>query len=424
MMQAPDLLEQRLTALTNLRDDSDWSALRRRRHRPAKLALAAGALIVIAVLGVGAAFGLYGDVLSFGSQEPAPPPVVKDFETLFSGEGAPPGMDPHVRASETRRVATFANGTHNYVLYVAPAKNGGFCESFVNLFGGCRQVRELPAGTYFHPGPGEIDPFAIGMFGSMSSENTASILGGDLLVPPGTSLSIEFADGSSEKIPVVFVSAPIDAGFFLYPVPAEHIRVGHQATYLIARDQDGEVVAKARISGPSQQSLLDPSTGIPAEALVAQRRRLISITTEQGADETLWAAPRRGGGQCHWLASDDNPARASGCSPTEPEPQTVIAATLLSGRAPILFEGQVQRDVALLELHYQDGEVQHLQPVEGFVLGEVASRHWQRGHRLDELVARDLSGRELARQPFESGTPGTYPCEKPIDLGNGAKACP
>jgi hypothetical protein len=252
MTQAEDLLEQRLTALANVQDDSDWNALRQRRRRPAYLALSAGAVIVIAVLSVGAAFGLYGDVLPFGSQDPAPPPVVKDFETLFSGEGAPPGMDPRVRASETRRVATFKNGSHEYVLYVAPAKNGGFCESFVNLFGGCRQVRDPAGAPYYHPGPGEIDPFAIGVSGLMSSENTAAILGGHLLLPPGTSLSIEFADGSSEKIPVVFVSAPIDAGFFLYAVPAEHISEGHQATWMTARGQDGDVVAKARISGPSR----------------------------------------------------------------------------------------------------------------------------------------------------------------------------
>src|SRR5205807_10167905 len=92
MTEGFDLLEQRLTALTNLQDDSDWSAVRRQRRRPAVLALAAAAVVVTAILGVGAAFGIYGDVLPFGSQEPAPAPVVKDFRTLFGGEGAPPGM--------------------------------------------------------------------------------------------------------------------------------------------------------------------------------------------------------------------------------------------------------------------------------------------------------------------------------------------
>jgi hypothetical protein len=113
-------------------------------------------------------------------------------------------------------------------------------------------------------GPDEIDPFAIGTMGAMSG-NGPTILGGDLLVPPGTALSVEFADGSSAAIPVVFVSKPIDAGFFLYPVPTEHVRLGHEARYLIARDTHGDVVAKARISGVMHPRLPPPGGTIPAK---------------------------------------------------------------------------------------------------------------------------------------------------------------
>lgn len=239
-----DLLARRLAALANYDDDSDWSAIRRRRRRPPAVTLVVG-ILAVALLGVGAGFAFYDDVLPFGSQPAAPKPVVRDFEKLFGGQYAPPGMDPHVLAGEARRVATFENGRHRYVLYVAPTKTGGFCESFTNLFGGCRQIRTLPPGPP-DAGPGEVDPFAVGVFGDMSSQG-ARVIGGDLLLPPGTSLSVEFADGTSAKIPVVFVSPPIDAGFFLYPVPAEHIRLGHDAKYLTARDRGDRVVARARI---------------------------------------------------------------------------------------------------------------------------------------------------------------------------------
>ncbi len=242
-----DLLEQRLAALADYDDDSDWTAIRRRRRRPAALALAFGVL-AIATLGVGAAFALYDDVLPFGSQPPAPEPVVRDFETFFGSKDAPPGMDPHVLSGEARRVATFPNGRHRAVLYVAPTKNGGFCESFVELFGGCRQTRTLPAGAPAG-GPGEVDWYAIGTTAQVG-EKGASILGGDILLPPGTSLRVEFADGSSARIPVVFVSPPIDAGFFFYRVPGEHVRLEHEAAYLTARDRDGHVVARARVPGP------------------------------------------------------------------------------------------------------------------------------------------------------------------------------
>ena len=159
MMPRTDVLQQRLDALAPQHDDSDWSAIRRRRRRPRLLALAS-ALFVLAV-GVGAAFGIYGDVLPFADQPPAPKPVVRDFNTFFGGGYAPPGMDPHVLAAETRRVATYRNGRHLYVLYVAPTKTGGFCDSFTHLFGGCRQVRSLPPGAP-HGQPDEIDPYAIG----------------------------------------------------------------------------------------------------------------------------------------------------------------------------------------------------------------------------------------------------------------------
>jgi hypothetical protein len=252
-----DLLGQRLAAFAHPQDDSDWTAIHRRQRRLPRLVLGIG-LLVVAVVAAGAVFGLYREVLPFASQEPAPAPVVKDFQTLFGGEAAPPGMDPHVLAGETKRVATYAGG--KYVLYVAPTKTGGFCESFVRLFGGCRQERTLPPGAPIGR-PDEIDPFAIGTMGAMSG-NGPTILGGDLLLPAGTSLSVEFADGSSAAIPVVFVSSPIDAGFFLYPVPAEHLRVGHGARYLVAHDPHGDVVAKARISGPTH-----PQVPLPERTL-------------------------------------------------------------------------------------------------------------------------------------------------------------
>jgi hypothetical protein len=238
-----DPLELRFAALARTDDDSDWNAVRRRRSRPA-LAMALG-VFVLAALGAGAAFGLYEDVLPFASQPPAPKPVVRDFRSLFGGEYAPPGMDPHVLAGETRLVATYRNGRRRYTLYVAPTKTGGFCETFTHLFGGCRQARTLPPGAHAPP-PGEINSYAIGLLGVMSSAG-ATILGGDLLLPPGTTLSVDFADGTSIQVPVTYVSPPIDAGFFLYPGPHDHVRPGREAISLTARDRNGKVLAKALV---------------------------------------------------------------------------------------------------------------------------------------------------------------------------------
>ena len=249
MTTEPDPVEMRFNALANRTDDSDWADVRRQGRRRTALVLG-GAGLLAACLGVGAAFGLYRDVLPWGKQPPAPAPVVNDFNTFFGGKYAPPGMDPHVLAGETRRIATFRNGRHWSVLYVAPTKNGGFCDSFTHLFGGCRQVRKLPPGGP-PPQPGEVNPYAIGNYGEAREEGStfvSALLAGDLLLPPGTALRVEFADGAAAEIPVIFVSPPIDAGFYFYPVPAEHVRLGHEATFLTARDADGHVVARASVS--------------------------------------------------------------------------------------------------------------------------------------------------------------------------------
>jgi hypothetical protein len=263
-MNAPtDLLADRLAALANYDDDSNWGAIRRRRRRPAAMALAV-AVLALTIFGAGAAFGLYDVVLPFESQPPAPQPVVKDFETFFGGKYAPPGMDPHVLAGEARRVATYENGRHRYVLYVAPTKTRGFCESFTQLFGGCRQVRELPPGAP-KGGPDELNRYAIGSMGEVGAKGT-TIIGGDLLLPAGTALTAEFADGSSVEIPVTYVSNPIDAGFFLYPITAGHLGEGRELTYLTARDRDGRVLARERIRPATA-----PETAPPARPSRATR---------------------------------------------------------------------------------------------------------------------------------------------------------
>ena len=432
MIDVEPLIRTSLDRLAPLPDASrrDWHDVRRRAgRRPARqlvLALVAAATVaLLAVLAATPALGLRGRLVQlFSGGEPAPTRVVADFAQL--DVGAPPGMATGVIASETREVMAVPLSTgKSAVLWVAPTRSGGFCLGLSTSGrgsgggGGCDRDRLLR----FSPGlliPGPISPDGIIL-------EPPVVIDGHTLDPRATKVEIRYQDGSVAQTPVLWVSAPIDAGFFIYEIPKQHWEAGHRPSTLILEDADGHELARAKGSLDEvlqAMSRVDPVTGAPAQAIVSQRRELISITTEQGTREALWVAPRSGGGQCHWLTSDGSPGRAYGCPPPDAAPQPAFAGGLISGSAPILFQGHVGPDVATLELHYQDGEVQRLQPVDGFFLAEIAPRHWPPGHRLNELVARDGQGRQISRLPFDTASPGTYPCDKPADVGGGEKACP
>src|SRR5437764_820974 len=62
--------------------------------------------------------------------------------------------------------------------------------------------------------------------------------------------------------PVVWVSAPIDAGFFGYEVPAAHWRVGSRPILLILRDADGNELRRDSSAFEVPAFRQGPSTGL------------------------------------------------------------------------------------------------------------------------------------------------------------------
>jgi hypothetical protein len=418
------LFAAELAALEAAAGEPDWTDVRRKARRLAarRLVLRAGTAAAVAVLAVVVAtpaLGLRGQLVHlFANGEPAPAHVVTDFSQL--DVGAPAGMAPGVIAGEARDVMEVPLSTgKNAVLWVAPTRSGGFC-SFLSTSGqgsggggGCDRDR---LGRF---GPGLSIP------GPISPEGTVLeppiVIDGRTFAPQAAQVEIRYEDGDLAHTPVVWVSAPIDAGFFVYEVPRRNWEAGHRPSLLVLEDADGHELARAPSHLDQALQAMTRAgrsgTGVPAEAIAPQRRELIAITTEQGTREALWVAPRQGGGRCHWLTSDGRPGREQGCPPPDAEPRPDIVAALLSGSAPILLEGQVGGGVATLELHYRDGDVQRLQAVDGFVLGEVPSRHWPRGHCLYELVALDAEGKEISRRSFGTETPGTYPCAEPVEPG-------
>jgi len=280
------------------REHGDWEVVLARaqvRRSPARRRLVFAAAIVLALvvtLVATPAFGLRSALLGligrtdvpFRSAEPAPAVVERQFEDLSLG--APPGMDPRAIAGQAREVATFESGGKKRVLWVAPTRGGGFCMTISHLWGGCRATRadraKLPIGL-----TGEVAT-------PRGEKPFVSRLGGEILAADAAKLEIDFADGTSAAVPFVYVSKPIDAGFFLYDVPAEHRRPAHGPTAVVARNSAGDVVARGSVRFVAPRPPL-PGHLVPLPAQPLPRVPAPSAPLERGEDRGVEVVAGRNG---------------------------------------------------------------------------------------------------------------------------------
>lgn len=415
------LLADRLSALVDAPGAGDWADVTRRVRRARRRRALTTALVVLGAVVVAApAFGLGRFAIDWLSADPAPDRVQLEFAQL--GVGAPEGMDPGIVPNAARKVleVTLADGPHT--LWVAPTKSGGFCETWSGLWGGCRS-HQAPAGVP-EPGSGDLRSWDLGM--TVQQEHGATTrLGGSLLAPDAARLIVDYEDGASEEIPFTWVSPPIDAGFYVFEVPPEHRSFGHRAAVLRAVDAKGHDLARSSIPIPPPEELIVPqrlpdgtSVSLPRKALAAKAHRVTELTSENGTRIAVWALRSTDGGTCYVYP------RGNGCRPAGYQQTEPIEASLASGGNPMLLFGQVTPAVAAIELRYEDGSSEQVRPIDGFVLTEVRPAHYRRGYRLQLVIALDQDGRELQRQTFDTRSTGTYPCEKPVDVGRGVMSCP
>jgi hypothetical protein len=402
----------------------DWRDVRHRarRGRVRRMALVAAAFLAAALIAA-PALGLHRTVVEWLEAEPAPEWTQLEFLQL--GVGAPPGMDPGVIPNSARKVTEIAHNGKVAVLWVAPTERGGFCVSWTAFFGGgCVLERSsLPARP---TSGGDVNPMLLGLTLSYNPTDRGMVryFSGHVLEPMTERLLVTYADGEEADVPVVWVSPPIDAGFYHYWIAEEHLQPGRHMTALTAVDADGRVLARQtfRLTPPQDVQpsvrLPDGQTAfLPRKAIVDQARKLIDFRSESGTRITLWVMPSGDGGRCYVYN------RGYGCPPAGSETHP-LGAGVHGGARPVLIGGEVRSDVATYELRYQDGTVERLRPVEGFILHEIPARHYPRGHRLDRVRALDRNGEELARRAVRADATGVYPCEVPVDIGHGVKACP
>ena len=218
-------LAQRFSALADARDDSDWLEVRRlarpRRGNRRRFLLAAAVAAAMAAVAA-PAFGLRGTLVSWFESEPAPPEVQQSFEGLE--EGATRGFAPGVIATQTRKVA-LPTGVD---LWISPTKAGGFCLAVEGGGGSCNSHRSLDFWPMFSIG-GDISPDGVIQGGPV-------LIAGSTTLDSAASLEIRFEDGEAVTVPVVWISKPIDAGFYGYEVPRANWVRGHRPNELILRN--------------------------------------------------------------------------------------------------------------------------------------------------------------------------------------------
>jgi hypothetical protein len=206
--------------------------------------------VAAAVIAAAPAFGLGGKLVRlFESGEPAPPNITRSFAGLDAG--APPGFATGVVASQTRKIVL----PGKVALWIAPTSKGGFC-LFVEGGGGqCDTARALK----FWP------TFSIGGDFSRQGviENGPVLIDGSTTLHDAASVEVRFEDGSSVTVPVVWVSAPIDAGFFGYEVPPAHLRVGARPNLLVLHDASGNELRRDSSVFEVPDFRQGPSTGLP-----------------------------------------------------------------------------------------------------------------------------------------------------------------
>jgi hypothetical protein len=195
----------------------------RRSGRRLLIPVLAAAGLVAAILAAAPAWALVREVLPFWNQPKAPGSVRVQFWSLNAG--APPGMSPHAVSGETREVGRFDFGGSTRTLWVAPAKSGGFCSLWLPAGGGGCSVSGQPLST-----------------GALLFRGVPEWITGDAIASAVSDVVIRFSDGTAVHPRIVWVSAPIAAGFFAYDVPAELRSRPRHVTAVDAYDRKGALV--------------------------------------------------------------------------------------------------------------------------------------------------------------------------------------
>ncbi|MGN6170000.1 MAG: hypothetical protein ACTHQQ_17795 [Solirubrobacteraceae bacterium] len=231
---------------------------RRARRRRAYLAL-----VVLAVAAGLAAAGFFL-FHQGGPSGPKVPPNGAAAKPALPSESGPTVRDRFVRSGALRHGWVRGIPRHlRPVSRVVPLDGGKvfvarggclwemFLVGFLGPSGGCRggmpTARRSP--------PRFRANLLVGAGGLIGKHGFITI-SGSTLVAPGAKLYLLYADGSSDRIRVTWVSEPIRAGFYYFVVPKAH-RTEARRPVVAELVRDKKVVARQRLPGGSPGGLRD-----------------------------------------------------------------------------------------------------------------------------------------------------------------------
>jgi hypothetical protein len=244
-------LPVRIGARADPTDDSSWGEVLdraqelRARRRP-RLTTAIAAILALAVVVAAPAVGLRGKLVHvFADSDSAPQRIEKSFAQW--NDGGAPDLGSAVQADRAIKILEARAGADtSAILWLAPLRRGGFCTLLdVNGHGGgggCDRVGDDRLNV-------EVSLHGVSSNGGILSGPV--LLDGSVRSPEADSLVLRFEDGTSATIPLVWVSAPVDNGFFVYAVPKPHWRKGHLPTTLALVSANGDELDRRQIHGVS-----------------------------------------------------------------------------------------------------------------------------------------------------------------------------
>jgi hypothetical protein len=223
-------------------------------HRRSLISVLVAAAVVTAIMMATPAWAFFRDVLSFEDQPTAPRSVQLQFWSL--NLGAPAGMSPRAVSGETREVGRFTFGGATHTLWVAPAKNGGFCALWIPGGGGGCSTSGQPVSTgavlVFPHDPDQAARTATrrSQLPTLQRIGVPEWITGAARSVTVSDIVIRFSDGSAVHPQLVWVSAPINAGFFAYDVPIDEQSSQSHVTAVDAYDREGTLVRRQTFTDP------------------------------------------------------------------------------------------------------------------------------------------------------------------------------